>query len=585
MKEFITLLPFFRRHRRHYILGVACLLIVDLSQMMIPRLLGLFTDQLLPATVITDQLRGYLYLIIAIAAGTAFFRYLWRLYIMGTARLLEQYLRDLLFNHLQKLPPAFFLRNKTGELMAHLTNDINAVRNSMGLSIVLLVDAVFITAMAVFFMFTTVDYQLALLALIPMPFLAVSFQKIGGSLYHRFLGVQESFALLTETAQENINALRLVKAFALEDVEKERFSKAAASYMDKNFNLYKVWGLYNPLSYFFALLSFIVVVIFGGNMVIRGQISIGDFVAFNGYVILLAWPMMAVAWVINFAQRGRASMQRINLLLQEEEAETVGKEGASSPHTTIPDGDLQLRNVTFRYAGAARDTLSNLSFTIPRGEITVVAGQIGSGKSTLIYLLLRFFEPQQGDIVVGSQPLKRYSLRAWRNCVGYLPQDGFIFADTIAANISFARQQTTREEIYEAARLAAFDREIAAFPAAYETLVGERGVTLSGGQQQRLSLARALLPRPSFLLLDDPFSAVDVATEATIMANLRGLTNTTMVIVSHRLQTFKQADKIIVLEKGRLAAEGAHGELLGKKEEAYFRLCRDQLWQEKIDQS
>ena len=583
MREYLTLLDFFRRHRWRYILGVVWLIAVDFLQMLIPRLLGLFTDQLLATPVDTGQLRYILLLILLIAIGIAFFRFLWRLYIMGAARMLEKYLRDLLFKHLQHLPPAFYLRNKTGELMAHLTNDINAVRNSLGLSIVLLVDAVFLTAMAVFFMFNTVDYRLAMLALIPLPFLAISFQKLGQNLYQRFLGVQESFGALTETAQENLNALRLVKAFALEDVEKNRFAQTAHAYMQNNFRLYKIWGLYNPLILFFGIISFIIVVLFGGRLVIEGEISIGDFVAFNGYLALLTWPMMAAGWVINFAQRGRASMQRINSLLQEETGET-----AQEPLQTFPASikdDLHFQNLSFRYAGANSDSLSKLNFTIPRGKITAITGQIGSGKSTLFYLMLRFFRPQQGEILLGSYPLERLPMNMWRSKIGYLPQDGFIFADTIAANIAFAHGEATQHEIEETARLAAIHKEIMALPGGYGAQVGERGVTLSGGQQQRISLARALLGRHPFLLLDDPFSAVDVPTEEKIISNLRRVDrDTTIVISSHRVQTLKRADKIIVLDKGKLAASGTHTELLQQGEESYVRLCRQQLWQESLEQ-
>ena len=581
MREYLTLLDFFRRHRWRYIMGVVWLLAVDFLQMLIPRLLGLFTDQLLATPVNMGQLRHTLLLLLVIAVGIAFFRYLWRLYIMGAARILEKYLRDLLFKHLQQLPPAFYLRNKTGELMAHLTNDINAVRNSLGLSIVLLVDAVFLTAMAVFFMFTTVDYRLALLALIPMPFLAVSFQKLSQTLYHRFLRVQESFGALTETAQENLNALRLVKAFALEDVEKNRFARTAKAYMESNFRLYQIWGFYNPLILFFGIISFIIVVIYGGRLVIEGEISIGDFVAFNGYLTLLAWPMMAAGWVINFAQRGRASMERINKLLRENTGEPAKEPLQKWPVSTKED--IHLRNLTFRYAGARNDSLSNLSFTIPQGQITAITGQIGSGKTSVFYLLLRFFVPQQGEILLGTLPLNQIPLNLWRSKLGYLPQDGFIFADSIAANISFAHMEATQHEIEEAAGLAAIHKEIMALPGGYGAEVGERGITLSGGQQQRISLARALLGRPPFILLDDPFSAVDVPTEEKIISNLRSLgRDTTILISSHRVQTLKRADKIIVLEKGRLAAAGSHAELLQRGEESYVRLCRQQLWQEKL---
>lgn len=576
MREFLTLLDFFRSQRLRYLLGVGSLLVVGFLQLLIPRLLGLFTDRLLDPPVDTGLIRYYLLLIIGSAIGIAFFRYLWRYYILGTAHLLEKYLRDLLFKHLQQLPSAFYLRHKTGELMAHLTNDIHAVRNSLGLSVVLLVDAVFLTAMAVFFIFTTVDYRLALLALIPLPLLAISFQKLGEGIYQRFLAVQDTFGAMTQTAQENINALRLVKAYVLEDLEKTRFARSVAAYTKNNFRLYKIWGLYTPLVLFFSIISFVIVVYFGGTMVMEGKITIGDFVAFNGYLALLAWPMMAAGWVINFAQRGRASMQRINRLLQEETLPSSGIFPSPEPPAAAA-GDLHLRNLTFSYEEAAGAALQELTFSIPRGRITAITGQIGSGKSTLFYLLLRFFEPQQGEILLGNRPLNSFSLSEWRRQIGYLPQDGFIFADTIAANIAFAHSAATAEEIGEAARLAALDLEIAALPGGYGTEVGERGVTLSGGQQQRLSLARALLPRPAFLLLDDPFSAVDVPAEQRIMANLRSLGgDTTILIISHRVQTFQQADKVIVLERGRLAAQGTHAELLAQREESYIRLLRSQ---------
>ncbi|HAP32789.1 MAG TPA: ABC transporter ATP-binding protein, partial [Firmicutes bacterium] len=483
MREFLTLLDFFRRQRRRYLLGVGSLLVVGFLQLLIPRLLGLFTDRLLDPPVDTGLLRHYLLLIIGCAVGIACFRYLWRYYILGTAHLLEKYLRDLLFKHLQQLPAAFYLRHKTGELMAHLTNDIHAVRNALGLSVVLLVDAIFLTAMAVFFIFTTVDYRLALLALIPLPLLAISFQKLGEGIYRRFLVVQDSFGAMTQTAQENVNALRLVKAYVLEDMEKTRFARSVAAYTQNNFSLFKIWGLYTPLVLFFSIISFVIVVSFGGIMVMEGKISIGDFVAFNGYLALLAWPMMAAGWVINFAQRGRASMQRINRLLQEETIPSPGRFPSPEPPAAAVTGDLHLRNLTFSYEGTAAAALRELTLSIPRGRITAITGLVGSGKSTLFYLLLRFYEPQQGEVLLGNRPLKSFSLSDWRRRIGYLPQDGFIFADTIAANIAFAHSAATAEEIAEAARLAALDLEIAALPGGYGTAVGERGVTLSGGQQ------------------------------------------------------------------------------------------------------
>jgi ATP-binding cassette subfamily B protein len=579
IKEFLTLKEFFLKYKWHYLGGVFCLLIVDSLQLLVPRLLGLFTDTLLSAQVNIALLRSYLYFIIAIAVGMAVFRYLWRLYIIGASRILEKHLRELLFNHLQSLSPRFFLQHKTGELMAHLTNDITAVRSSLGLSVVLMVDALFLTVMALFFMFSTSDLRLTLLALIPLPFLALGSQKLGVGVFNRFMKVQETFAELTDTSQENIAAMRVVQAFALEGVEKKRFLKSTAKYMHDNFNLYKLWGFYDPLIYICSFLSFIIVLIYGGNLVIKGQISIGDFVAFNGYLALLTWPMLALGWVINITQRGRASMQRINRLL-EQRSEIVDHPLPLSLKKEDLQGDIILENISFQYE--QNPVLKNISLTIPYGTVTAITGQTGSGKSTLMYLLLRFFEPGQGRILVGDHPISQVPLKLWREKFGYVPQDNFIFSTTIADNIAFARPGATWEEIKKAAKLVALDKEIESFPAGYNTVVGERGVTLSGGQQQRLALARALLTKPEILVLDDALSSVDITTEEHIINNLQSSNiRATVIIISHRLKVLKKAAKILVLEDGCLKEEGTHRELLEQRG-LYFLLCQQQLWEEAV---
>ncbi len=590
MKEFLTLKDFFLHHKKRYLWGIAWLLAADSLQLITPRLLGLFTDTLLVEQPDIMQLRSYILAILVIALGVAAFRYLWRVYIIGASRLLEKHLRDKLYHHLQYLSPRFYLQHRTGELMAHLTNDITAVRTSMGLSVVLMVDALFMSLVSLLFMLFTVDIRLTLLALIPMPLLALASQRLGLKVYSRFLKVQESFGQLTTAAQENITAMRVVQSFSLKDVETRRFQDTSRDYMQRNFSLYKYWGLYDPLIYISGVLSFVIVIIYGGNLVIQGEISTGDFVAFNGYLGMLTWPMLALGWVVNITQRGRASMQRINSLLDtpseipDQRAEEKEDHPDSHTGTMETAGDIEFREVSFRYHEEQNFVLDRVSFTIPQGAMTAIAGRTGSGKTTLLSLLLRFFDPEKGNILVDGTNLKDIPLSQWRQKIGYVPQDNFIFSTTIAENIAFSRSEATMEEVREAAVLAALDQEIEHFPYGYETEVGERGVTLSGGQQQRLGLARAILARPEYLVLDDALSSVDISTEEQIMANLRGgELQSTLVIVSHRLKVFEAAHKIVVLEGGRLVEEGTHRELFQDRG-FYYTLCKDQYWDEIISQ-
>ncbi len=577
MREFLTLKDFFLEHKSRYILGIIWVIIVDSLQLVTPRLLGIFTDELLSAQPDRNTLHLYIFLILAAAGGIALFRFLWRLYIIGTSRLLEKHLREKLFNHLQELSPKFYLKRKTGELMAHITNDITAVRTSLGFSIVMLIDSIFVTAAAVIVMFITADIRLTLLALIPFPLLAISFQKLGKGVYKRFLTLQATFGDMTNTAQENITASRVVKAFALEEKEKTHFAKSSRKYMEENFSLYKLWGLYNPLIYLFGISTFIIVLLYGGNLVMQGEISIGDFVSFNGYLALLTWPMLAFGWVINISQRGRASMERINRLLQ---TTPEIKDSSPNPHFKSSDleGNIDFQKVTFRYEAGQPPVLDNLSLSIRHGKINGITGRTGSGKSTLFYLILRLFEPEEGHILVNNHSLNRIPLKSWRKMLGYVPQDNFIFSTTIAENIAFAHPEASLEEIKNAAKLAALDEEIEAFPGGYNTLVGERGITLSGGQQQRLALARVLLLNPAFLLIDDAFSSVDIFTEEAIISNLRKISNnTTIIIITHRIKSLQLADRIMVLEEGKLAEEGNHEELLSRKG-FYSEIFSQQIW-------
>lgn len=551
---------FFLRYRYRYVIGVIILIVVDALQLVVPRLLGNMTDAFREGALTKQGLLHYISLIIGVALLVAVGRYFWRIYIFGTARLLDYNLRNKFFAHLETLSADFFNRHKTGELMAHATNDIHAVRHAFGQGITLAVDAVFLTVATVSIMLTTIDTRLVLLGLVPLPFVALVVTGFSKVIHSRFLKVQEAFAGLTDFVQENLSGIRVVKAFVQEEAELARFRQSNETLVSSNMHLVRIWGLFWPLVQYLAGLSFVVVLGYGGKLVVLGDVSLGDFVAFTGYLGMAIWPMMAIGWVVNTLQRGMASLDRLNMIFQVRPKIIDHEDKVDIPGIR---GQIEFRNLTFRYPDSTSPVLCGVTLEIPRGITLGILGRTGSGKSTLTDLLLRVYDPSPGELLIDGIDITKIPLATLRRDIGYVPQDNFLFSTSIGRNIAFASDEFSREEVEHAAELAGVRDDIQGFPDGFDTLIGERGVTLSGGQKQRVTIARALIKDPRILILDDCFSAVDTGTEEKILRSLRDVRRgRTTILISHRISTLKEADEIIVLDEGRIVEMGDHESLV-----------------------
>lgn len=580
MKSFLRLKEFILENKKYYILGILSLIIVNSMQLLIPRILGWFTDAIAEHRVDQRGILLFIMGIIALACIIALFRYLWRMYVMGNARRLEYTLRNMLFRHLQGLSTEYFNRTKTGDLMAHATNDIQAVRMALGPGVVLLIDALFLSIIIIFVMARTIDLRLTVLGLLPLPFMVFIVTRFGKVIHRRFKKVQEAFSDLTDRTQENFSGIRVVKGFAQETHEIQRFRDVNQYNVDRNMQMIKVWGFFMPLVQYLSALSFIIVLGYGGILVIYGTISLGDFVAFNSYLGLLTWPMMALGWVLNMLQRGKASMDRLNVIFNEKPM--VRDEADVLPVDTFA-GELEFSDLTFTYPNTDEAVLKNISFRVPAGRTLGILGRTGSGKTTLMNLLLRLYDPPRGSIWIDSKDIRRIPLETLRQMIGYVPQDNFLFSATIQENIDFATTGRSLEAIEHYTKIAQVYDNIVDFPQKFDTMVGERGVTLSGGQKQRLSIARALIKEPKILILDDSLSAVDTETEEAILKNLKDvMARRTSLIISHRISTLKNTDEIIVLDEGEIVQQGSHEDLL-KEEGLYRELYEKQLLEDKID--
>lgn len=580
MNSFFRLKPFIRDNKLYYILGILSLIGTNILQLFIPRLLGQLTDGLAGFQLTTMDLLRYIALIVGISIGIALTRFLWRIFVMGNARKLEFTLRNMLFQHLQSLSTSFFNRHKTGDLMAHATNDIQAVRMALGPGIVLSTDAIFLSTIIIIMMVRTIDLRLTVLALMPLPFMVAVVTGFGRVIHRRFKLVQEAFSSLSDRAQENFSGIRVVKGFAQEAAEMDRFRAVNQTNVDKNMHLVKVWGLFMPLVQFLSALSFIIALGYGGIMVIDGTITLGDFVAFNSYLAMLTWPMLAIGWVMNMIQRGKASMDRLNALF--DERPEIYDEEDVLPIEKL-QGEVEFRHLNFTYPGSDEAALKDISFSVPAGHTLGILGRTGSGKTTLVNLLLRLFNAPRGTVFIDGVDIRKIPLETLREQIGYVPQDNFLFSTTIRSNVDFADTKRSPEDIEEYTKLAQVYDNIAEFPKKFDTLVGERGVTLSGGQKQRLSIARALVKEPSILIMDDSLSAVDTETEEAILNNLKGvMAARTTILIAHRISTLKQADQIVVIDEGSVIQQGTHEQLIAEPG-LYKELYEKQLLEEEIE--
>jgi ATP-binding cassette subfamily B protein len=563
-------------------MGVIVLLIVDGLQLIPPRIIGIVTDGLTEGTITMRYIYIYAGLVILIACFIAVLRYAWRMLVMGAARDLEFWLRNKFFSHLETLSPNFYNNNKTGDLMAHATNDINALRMAFGPGVVMITDAIFIPVTTITIMLFTTDIRLTLLALLPLPFIAILIGIFGKIIQKRHKDVQAAFSDLTDKVQENMSGIRVVKSFVQESYEIDKFLGSNNNYIEKNMHLIKVFGFMSPLVTFIASLSFIVVLGYGGTLVIRDEISLGQFTSFIAYLGLLTWPMMAIGHVVNGLQRGIASMKRLNAIFEMQPDIIDGAEVQDITQEELKPS-IEFNNLSFTYNGALQPALSNINLKIEEGKTLAILGRTGSGKTTLVNLILRMYNTQKGQLAIGGNDINTIPLKTLRESIGYVPQDNFLFSTTIRDNIAFSSIDMEMEKVEQATRFAHVYDNIMEFPLQFDTILGERGVTLSGGQKQRVSIARAIAKDPKILILDDSLSAVDTKTEEKILEGLKQvMRNRTSIIIAHRISTLKEADEIIVLDEGKIVEKGTHEELVAFNG-LYNNIYQKQLLEEKLE--
>ena len=550
--------PFFRQYKLRLTIGFLSLLAVNGLQLVIPRIIKHAVDSLQSAEVSQASLLRYGIMIFGLAVCIAVFRFGWRFMILGFSRHLEKDFRNWLFSHLLTLDRIFFQRKTTGEIMALATNDLAAVQLAGGMGLVAFVDAFVLSIAALSFM-AYIHPGLTLIAIVPMPLLALLTRFLSGRLHRYFRKVQEQFSKLTEFARTSINSIRMIKVYTLEENQTGRFDAMGKEYVSDNLRLARVHGTLFPVSGFIANSSMLLVLLFGGRLTINGSITIGDFVAFTSYLFMLTWPMMALGWVTNLFQRGVTSLQRIQNILEERSVFA-----APSNPQQVPEkiSSITVANLAFSYPGQHDPVLDDVSMDVQQGILGIV-GKTGSGKTTLCHLLARLYPVETGTVLWNGIDVNNLDLTEVRKRIALVPQDITVFSDTVRVNIAMGKPGASQEEIEAVARAAAIHAEIDVLPEGYATRIGEKGVKLSGGQRQRIALARALLSDRPVIIIDDGLSAVDIETEHEIIRSIRPfIKDRICIIVSHRLAPLAQADQLIVMEKGKIVTRGDHEYLL-----------------------
>lgn len=556
------------------------LVAVDIAQLIAPRIVQRAIDYIIATYTTSGNNYSYLgkftLLIFALAIAIGIFRFFWRMIIIGMSHYIEMDFKNRLFKHLLLLSNSFFTRTKIGDIMAHMTNDMTAVRRTCAFGVIAGFDAIFLFLATLVFMLT-LNVKLTLYAMIPLPIISLVSLFFIKVLFRKFKSVQESFSLLTEKVREMISGIKIIQAFQQEEPESKNFDKLSQEYLGKNISLIKIWGTMFPLIFLFAEIGMAIILWVGGQQVILNELTTGELVAFFSYMGIIVWPMMAVGMVTNVYQRGNASYKRILELL--EEKPDIYDAPRAEYHPL--EGSIKLENIYFSYG--EQIVLDNINIDIKKGQYIGICGRIGSGKSIIARLILRIIEPRKGRIFYDSIDYKKIKIAAVRDSIGHVPQDSFLFSDTIEGNVRFAKPDATLEEITEACRVASIHKNIMELKDQYKTLVGEKGVTLSGGQKQRLCIARAIIRRPQILILDDALSSVDTNTEKEIIRNLgsysKGTKGITTIVISHRISSFIKADNIFVLDKGRIESSGTHRELI-KKSEIYKGIYKIQKLEE-----
>jgi ATP-binding cassette, subfamily B, multidrug efflux pump len=601
MTPFGRLLGYVLPYRWAFLRGLACVVVTTGVALAAPRILGYAIDDLTRnVTVAKLALYGTLLLSVGVLSGV--FRFFMRRILTGISRDIEYDMRNDFFAHLQTLPASYFHSHRTGDLMSRATNDLGAVRMMIGPSVMYAANTL-LTFIVALVLMLAIDARLTLLALIPLPFVSISVKYFGGVIHKRFEQIQAQLSEVSAVAQEALAGVRVVRAYRQEESEIDRFRRSNEEYLRRNRQLILVQGLFFPCMSLFLGLGALVVLWMGSRDVIQGRITLGQFVAFNAYLTLLSWPMIAFGWVTNMLQRGMASWKRMLEVLETEPAirDLVRRADLSGPPTGVAEsaalhqikGAIEFRDLTFTYGGTP--VLNHISARIEAGQTVALVGPTGSGKSTLINLIARLHDPPPGTVFIDGVDVRELPLAELRGSIGFVPQEPFLFSDTLADNVAFGLDSqpagavlppdggaARHERIVAASAVARLDKDVVDFPRGYDTLVGERGITLSGGQKQRTALARAVAIDPRILILDDALSAVDTYTEEEILSRLRGvMRQRTSIIVSHRISTVREADQILVLDGGGIAERGTHDTLVGRGG-LYADLYKKQLLEEEL---
>ncbi len=559
LRELGPLLHYMRRYRWGYLWGTLACIATNVAAVQGPQILRKTIDEL-ERGVSRERIVFLACVFVGIYLIKGLFLYAQRWILIGISREIEFDLRNDLFLQLERQDANFYQKYRTGDVMARMTNDLNAVRMLLGPALMYSANTVFFTVGALYFLLR-ISPWMTLVAWAPMPLASILVQYFGRKIHDRFEKIQESFSEISSQAQENYSGARLVRAFGREQSQMSLFEKLNRQYINRAQGLVQLMGMLWPTLEFILGIAMIITLLVGGHEVVAHRITPGDFVAFNTYMILLIWPIIAVGWVVNLFQRGTASVKRIDEILRAVPGIDDSAADPTIPADTILRGEIEFRNLNFSYGET--QVLRDISLKIPAGSSLAIVGPTGSGKTTLVNLISRLYEAPEGSLCMDGRPIRKYPLEVVRRNMGIVPQETFLFSETIRENLAFGVSSSSDEELLEAAEAAHIRREFEEFPQGFQTMVGERGMTLSGGQKQRLAIARALLRRPSILVLDDALASVDTYTEERILGGLRNYTSTaTTILISHRVSTVRNADQIAVLDHGRIVEIGRHEELL-----------------------
>ena len=580
-KSLKPLLKYFRKYKVQYILGILFLLFIDIVQLYIPQILKYFANDYQRGVLTMKSATKYALLTIATGLMVAVARYFWRNFIIGNSMRVDYDLRKDFFWKLTSLSQNFFNTHKTGDLMSLATNDINAVRMTLGQGIIMFIDSTFLLILNLIMMIKTTNVLFASKVLFTIPLIILIVMRFGGVIHSRFKAVQAQYGTITDRAQENFSGIRIIKAFGQEEENAKLFREDNQDYYNKNIELAKLQSFFNPFIHVLSNISYMLLLFFGAKEVMAGTMLLGDFIAFNAYLGLMMWPARALGMVIVFMQRGAASMDRLTNIFRTE-PEIVDREGAIELDEI--KGNIEFKNVSFKYAPELPYALKDISFKIEPGKTLAILGRTGSGKSSIVNVLLRLYDINEGEILVDGHEVKDVTLNSLRENISYVPQDDFLFSKTVKENIEFHYEHELDDEMIEKyAKIAGVYDDIIEFKDGFDTILGERGVTLSGGQKQRVSIARALAKEKNVLIMDDSLSAVDTQTEEEILKNLNtDEADVSKIIISHRVSTIKDADEILFIEDGAIVERGTHDELvsLGGR---YNKLYEDQLLEQKIN--